>query len=57
MNWFVRLVDGFSLQRHVFDPRSGHVGTVVNKVTWGRSFSEYFVFPYQLSFRRLLHIY
>jgi hypothetical protein len=32
------------------------VGSVVDKVTLGQDFSEYFVFPYQSSFHPLLHI-
>jgi hypothetical protein len=39
-----------------FEPRSGHVGIVVDKVALGQVFSEYFGFPYQFSFHRLLHI-
>jgi hypothetical protein len=35
---------------------SGHVGFVVNKVALGQVFSEYFGFPCQFSFHRLLHI-
>jgi hypothetical protein len=32
---------------------SGHVGFVVDKVTLGQVFSEYFGFPCQFSFRSL----
>jgi hypothetical protein len=32
------------------------VGFVVGKVALGRVFSEYFGFPFQFSFHRLLHI-
>jgi hypothetical protein len=35
---------------------SGHVGFVVDKVALGQVFSEYFGFPCQFSFHRLLHI-
>jgi hypothetical protein len=35
--------------------RSCHVGFVVYKVALGQIFSEYFGFPYQFSFYRLLH--
>jgi hypothetical protein len=35
--------------------RSGHVGFVVYKVALRQVFSEYFGFPCQFSFRRLLH--
>jgi hypothetical protein len=38
-----------------FDPRSGHVGFVVDKVALGQVFSEYFGFPCQSSFHQLLH--
>jgi hypothetical protein len=34
---------------------SGHVGFVVNKVALEQAFSEYFGFPCQSSFHRLLH--
>jgi hypothetical protein len=37
------------------EPRSGHVGFVVDKVALGLIFSECFGFPCQFSFRRLLH--
>jgi hypothetical protein len=39
-----------------FEPSSGHVGFVVDKVALGQVFSEYFGFPCQFSFQRLLHI-
>jgi hypothetical protein len=35
--------------------RSGHVGFVVDKVAPGQVFSEYFGFPYQSSFYKILH--
>jgi hypothetical protein len=38
-----------------FQPRSGHVGFVVDKVALGQVYSEYFGFPCQFSFHRLLH--
>jgi hypothetical protein len=38
-----------------FEPRSGHVGFVVDKVALGQVFSEYLGFPSQFSFQRLLH--
>jgi hypothetical protein len=50
-----RLVDGFPPRRLGFDPRSGHVGFLVDKVTLRQVFSEYFGFPCQFSFHRLLH--
>jgi hypothetical protein len=40
-----------------FDPGSGQVGFVVDKVTLGRVFSEYFGFPCQSSFYQILHHY
>jgi hypothetical protein len=38
-----------------FEPESGHVGFVVDKVALGQVFSEYFGFTCQFSFHRLLH--
>jgi hypothetical protein len=38
-----------------FEPRSGHVGFVMDKVVLRQAFSEYFGFPCQFSFHRLLH--
>jgi hypothetical protein len=35
----IRLVAGFPLRRPWFEPGSGHVGFVVNKVTLGQVFS------------------
>jgi hypothetical protein len=49
-----RLVAGFPPRRPGFNPRSGHVGFVVDKVALGQVFSEYFGFPYQ-SFHQLLY--
>jgi hypothetical protein len=43
-------------RRPRFEPRSGHVGFIVNKVVLGRVFFECFGFPCQFSFHRLLHI-
>jgi hypothetical protein len=51
----MRLVAGFPPWRPGFDPSSGHVGLVVDKVALGQVFSEYFGFPCQFSFHRLLH--
>jgi hypothetical protein len=45
------LVAGFPTRR----PRSGHVEFVVDKVALGQVFSEYFGFPCQFTFHRLLH--
>jgi hypothetical protein len=50
-----RLVAGFPLRRPGFDPGSGQVGFVVDKVALGRVFSEYFGFPCQSSFHQILH--
>jgi hypothetical protein len=38
-----------------FDPRSGQVGFVVDKVALGQVFSAYFGFPCQSSFHQILH--
>jgi hypothetical protein len=46
---------GFSRRRPGFEPRSGYVGFVVDKVALGKVFSEYFGFPCQFSFHWLLH--
>jgi hypothetical protein len=51
----VMLIAGFPPRRFRFDPRSGHVGFVVDKVALEQVFSEYFGFPCQFSFHRLLH--
>jgi hypothetical protein len=40
-----RLVAGFPAWRSGFEPGSGHVGFVVDKVALGQVFSEYFGFP------------
>jgi hypothetical protein len=37
--------------------RPGHVGFVVDSVALGQAFSEYFGFPCQLSFHRMLQTY
>jgi hypothetical protein len=50
------LVAGFPRRRPGFDPSSGHVRFVVDKVALGQFFFQYFGFPYQFSFHRLLHI-
>jgi hypothetical protein len=46
---------GFTLRRPGFEPRSSHVGFVVDKVALEQVFSEYVGFPRQFSFDRLLH--
>jgi hypothetical protein len=53
--WLKRLVAGFPPRRPGFDPRSGHVGFVVDKMALGQVFSEYFGFSCQSSFHQLLH--
>jgi hypothetical protein len=49
------LVTALLPRRPGFEPGSGHVGSVVDKVGLGQVFSEYFGFPCQFSFHRLLH--
>jgi hypothetical protein len=51
-----QLVADFPLRRTVFEARSGHMGFVVDKMALGQVFSEYFGFPHQFSFYRLIHI-
>jgi hypothetical protein len=41
---FRRLVAGFPQRRPVFEPKSGHVGFVGDKVALGQVCSEYFEF-------------
>jgi hypothetical protein len=41
-----QLVAGFPPRRPAFEPGSGHVGFVVDKVELGQVLSEYFGFPY-----------
>jgi hypothetical protein len=43
------------LWRPGLEPRSGHMGFVVDKVALRQVFSEYFGFPCQFLFHRLLH--
>jgi hypothetical protein len=52
-----RLIAGFPPRRLVFDPMSCRTGFVADKVGPGQDFSEYFCFPCQFSFHRLLHTY
>jgi hypothetical protein len=49
-----RLVAGFPPRRPGFNPGSGQVGFVVDKVALGQVFSEYFGFPCH-SFHQILH--
>jgi hypothetical protein len=51
-----RLVAGFPTWRPKFEPKTSHVGFVVDKVALGQVFSEHFCFFCQFSFHRLLHI-
>jgi hypothetical protein len=48
-------VAGFKLRQSGFDPGSGQVGFVVDKVALGRVFSDYFCFPCQFSFHQIRH--
>jgi hypothetical protein len=50
-----RLVAGFPPRRPGFEPGSGQVWFVVDKVALGQVFSEYFGFPCQTSFHQILH--
>jgi hypothetical protein len=49
------LVTDFPPRRPRFEPRSGHVGFVVEKMVLRQVFSEYFGFPCQFPFHRPLH--
>jgi hypothetical protein len=51
-----RLVAGFPPRRPGFEPGSGQVGFVVDKVAVEQVFSEYVGFPCQSSFHRILHL-
>jgi hypothetical protein len=50
-----RLFTDSPLWRTGFDPWSGHVGFVVDKVALWQVFSEYFGFPRQFSFHQMLY--
>jgi hypothetical protein len=50
-----RLVAGFPPRRPGFEPRSGLVGLVVDKVALVQVFSDCFGFPCQFSFHQMLH--
>jgi hypothetical protein len=52
----LRLVAGFPPRWPGFEPRSGHGEFVVDKVALGQVFSEFFGFPCQFSFHRVLYI-
>jgi hypothetical protein len=49
-----KVVFNFSPRRPGIEPRSGHVGFVVDKVALGQIFSGYFGFPCQ-PFHQLVH--
>jgi hypothetical protein len=51
----MRLVSCFPPLLPGFEPRSGHVRFVVDKLALGRVFSEFFGFLCKFSFHRLLH--
>jgi hypothetical protein len=51
----VQLVAGFPPRRPGFEPGSGQLGFVVDKVALAQFFSEYFGFPCQSSFHQILH--
>jgi hypothetical protein len=50
-----RSIADFPPRQPGFDPRSGYEGFMVDKVALGQVFSEYFGFPCQSAFHRLLH--
>jgi hypothetical protein len=50
-----QLVAGFPPLQPRFDPGSGQVGFVVDKVALGQVVSKNFVFPYHSSFHQILH--
>jgi hypothetical protein len=50
------LVAGFPPRRPGFEPRSGRVGYVVDKVALGQVIFEYLGFPCHFSFHRHLYI-
>jgi hypothetical protein len=51
-----QLVAGFPPRRPGFNPRSSHMGFVVDKVALGQVFSKYFSLPCRSSFHRWPHI-
>jgi hypothetical protein len=52
-----RLVTAFPPRRTGFDPRSSHVGFVVDKLALTKVFSEHFAFLFRSSFYQILHTY
>jgi hypothetical protein len=55
MPYLRRLVAKFPPRRPGFEPGSGYMGFVVDKVAPGQVFSEYFGFPCQFAFHLFLH--
>jgi hypothetical protein len=53
---FRRLFACFPPQGFEFDPRTNHVGFKMDEVALGQVFAEYFGFPYQFLFHKMLHI-
>jgi hypothetical protein len=52
MPWLCRLLDAFPPLWTAFDPSSGHVGYVMDKM----ALAEIFSFSYQFYFQQLRHI-
>jgi hypothetical protein len=50
-----KIVPNFSPRRPGFNPGSGYVGFVVDRVALGQVFSEYFGLTWQSSFHQFLH--
>jgi hypothetical protein len=50
--WLRRLAAALPIRRPGFDPGSVQVGFVVDKVTLGQVFPEYFGLPLSISFHR-----
>jgi hypothetical protein len=59
MEIVINIKNKINVLRHIipqeFEPGSGHVRFVVDKVVLGQVFSEYFGFPCHSSFHQLLH--
>ena len=52
MAWLRRLVADLSPRRHSFDPRSAHVGCVVDRSVLEQVFTVYFDYPLSVSFHQ-----
>jgi hypothetical protein len=50
-----RSLAGFPPRRPGFDPKSGDMGFLVDKVALGQVFFDELGFPYQLSFHKILY--